>query len=169
MLSAAHIAGGRHPRHVEARVEAFLADMRQQILNMSEEEFAEHREALIVRRQERPKRLNALTSRHWDEIATEAYSFDRGACNFFSNATNPLRCCAVRSDVVEVAALRELSKQDVLNFFDEHVATGSAGRRRLSVRVYSIEHAEDKNADANEERVDDNKVNRHDIRIMTVQ
>lgn len=73
-----HFAGGRHPKHVEARVEAFLADMRQQIVDMSEEEFAEHRQALITRRQERPKRLNALTARHWDEIAVEAYNFDRG-------------------------------------------------------------------------------------------
>lgn len=68
-----------------------------------------------------------------------------------------------RPDVVEVAALRELSKQDVLNFFDKHVAAGGAGRRRLSVRTYSIEHAEDKNADASEERFDDSKVNRYNV------
>lgn len=60
-----------------------------------------HREALASRRLERPKKLSHLTANWWAEITSNQYNFDR--------------------DAVEVAHLRTLSKQDVIDFYKVHV------------------------------------------------
>lgn len=56
-----------------------------------------HREALASRRLERPKKLSHLSANWWAEITSNQYNFDR--------------------DAVEVAHLRTLSKQDVIDFY----------------------------------------------------
>jgi insulysin len=48
----------------------------------------------------------------------------------------------------QVAALKQLTQQDLIDFFDEHVKVGAPRKRTLSVRVYgklhSCEYASDK-------------------------
>lgn len=64
---------------------------------MSDEEFGRHREALAAQRLEKPKQLTTLTHRYWSEITAQQYHFDR---------VN-----------VEVAYLRTLTKNDVIEFY----------------------------------------------------
>ena len=45
---------------------------------MSEEEFKNHVEALAVKRLEKPKKLSSECMRHWGEIVSRQYNFDRG-------------------------------------------------------------------------------------------
>lgn len=47
---------------------------------MTDEEFKNHIEALAVRRLDKPKKLSSECSRHWKEILSRQYNFDRGKC-----------------------------------------------------------------------------------------
>lgn len=64
---------------------------------MSDEEFGRNREALAAQRLEKPKQLTTLTHRYWSEITAQQYHFDR---------VN-----------VEVAYLRTLTKNDLIEFY----------------------------------------------------
>lgn len=65
--------------------------------SISDEEFMRHRDALASRRLERPKKLAHLTSIWWAEITSNQYNFDR--------------------DTIEVAHLKTLTKQNVVDFY----------------------------------------------------
>jgi insulysin len=45
---------------------------------MSEEEFHKHMQALAVKRLDKPKRLVDECNKHWKEIVSHQYNFDRG-------------------------------------------------------------------------------------------
>ena len=45
---------------------------------MTDEEFKNHIEALAVRRLDKPKKLSSECSKHWKEILSRQYNFDRG-------------------------------------------------------------------------------------------
>ena len=45
---------------------------------MSEEEYSNHVEALAVKRLDRPKKLSMECGKHWGEILSRQYNFDRG-------------------------------------------------------------------------------------------
>lgn len=67
------------------------------VMNMSDEEFTRHKEALAARRLEKPKRLGGLTSQFWAEITSQQYHFDRAN--------------------IEVGYLHTLTKEDIVNFY----------------------------------------------------
>lgn len=71
---------------------------------MTDEEFLRHREALAAQRLEKPKQLTTLTHRLWSEITSQQYHFDR-------------------SDV-EVAYLRTVNKNDIIQFYEVRMKTG---------------------------------------------
>ena len=64
---------------------------------MSLEEFERHKEALAAQRLEKPKKLSVLSARFWSEITSQQYNFDRAN--------------------IEVAHLRTMKKQDILEFY----------------------------------------------------
>lgn len=78
---------------------------------MSEEEFARHREALAAQRLEKPKQLSTETNTFWGEITSQQYHFDR---------TN-----------VEVAHLRTLTKDDIIEFYKVSTLTPTRDEVRL--------------------------------------
>jgi insulysin len=45
---------------------------------MEDEEFNKHIEALAVKRLEKPKKLKSEAIKHWSEISSRQYNFDRG-------------------------------------------------------------------------------------------
>jgi len=45
---------------------------------MSDEEYKNHVEALTVKRLEKPKKLSSECMKHWKEILSRQYNFDRG-------------------------------------------------------------------------------------------
>lgn len=64
---------------------------------MPDESFERHREALIDRRLEKPKKLISLTMRWWAEIVSNQLNFDR--------------------DNIEVECIRSLTKQELVDHY----------------------------------------------------
>ena len=52
---------------------------------MSDEEFKNHIEALAVKRLEKPKKLSSECMKHWKEILSRQYNFDRGESRIVTN------------------------------------------------------------------------------------
>lgn len=112
------VQSDRHPNYLDSRIEAFLDSMLTHIIEMSEEDFVKHREAWAAQRLEKPKQLNALTNRFWSEITTQQYHFDRAN--------------------IEVAYLRSLTKNDIIEFYKEVLSQNAEKRKKLSVQVVSL-------------------------------
>lgn len=72
------IQSEKAPHYLESRVEAFLCTMEKAVEEMSEEAFQKHIQALAIRRLDKPKKLSAECAKHWAEIISQQYHFDRG-------------------------------------------------------------------------------------------
>lgn len=59
-------------------MEAFLCTMEKSLEEMSDEAFQKHIQALAIRRLDKPKKLSAECAKHWGEIISQQYNFDRG-------------------------------------------------------------------------------------------
>ena len=106
----------RHPDYLDSRIEAFLAGLEASLQEMEDTEFQTQVEALATKRLEKPKKLSVRNGRYWSEILSQHYHFDR--------------------DSVEVAMLRSLTREDVVQFYRAHVADSPA-RKKLSCHVVS--------------------------------
>lgn len=51
---------------------------------------------------------------------------------------------------VQVAALRQLQKQELIDFFEEYIKIGAARKKSLSIRVYESQHLKEKASDKSE-------------------
>lgn len=72
------IQSEKAPHYLESRVEAFLHTMEKVLEDMNEEAFQKHIQALAIRRLDKPKKLSAECAKHWGEIISQQYNFDRG-------------------------------------------------------------------------------------------
>lgn len=63
--------------------------MKKAVEEMSEEAFQKHIQALALRRLDKPKKLSAECAKHWGEIISQQYNFDRGETSqrFSSNTS----------------------------------------------------------------------------------
>ena len=85
--------------------------------DMDTEEFNRHKQALSDKRLEKPKKLGSRCEKIGAEITSRRYNFKR--------------------DEIEVAALSELTSQDVLDFYDNFIEENAPNRRKLSTHVVS--------------------------------
>ncbi|MCP4489108.1 MAG: hypothetical protein GY820_17615, partial [Gammaproteobacteria bacterium] len=111
------VQGDKDPRFAERRIEAFLRQARSDLESMEEAELEEHRQALITRKLDRPRRLSSLAGLYWGEIQSQQYHFDR--------------------ENVEVEELKGVTKGELLQYFDARLSKGAPKRRKLCVRVLS--------------------------------
>ena len=111
------VQSDRSPEYVDRRIEIFLHSLGDSLASMDEVEFSRHVEALATNRLEKPKKLRVRNGIYWYEILNQHYNFDR--------------------DEIEVSLLRSLSKEDIINFYNKHVAN-SAYRKKLSCHVVSV-------------------------------
>ncbi|KOC65774.1 Insulin-degrading enzyme, partial [Habropoda laboriosa] len=109
------VQSDKHPKYVEQRINIFLSSMLQYISSITEEEFNAHKEALAIRRLEKPKKMTTLSTVFWNEIATQQYNFDRAN--------------------IEVAYLRTLIKEQILKFYKDMLQNDI--QHKLSVHVLS--------------------------------
>ncbi|KAI0634940.1 LuxS/MPP-like metallohydrolase [Trametes polyzona] len=111
----------RPPWFLESRVDAFLETFGDRVANMSDEEFAKHKEGLIVKKLERVKNLYEETSRFWGHIRSGYYDFLRHE--------------------VDASLIRELTLPEVVATYDALVrpSTGAQTRKKLSVHLLSQE------------------------------
>ncbi|KAJ6332050.1 hypothetical protein OIU76_010434 [Salix suchowensis] len=109
------------PGQIDLRVEAFLKMFETKLYEMTDDEFKRNVNALIDMKLEKHKNLREESAFYWREISDGTLKFDRKEC--------------------EVATLKQLTLQDLINFFDEHVKVGAPRKRTLSVRVYGKLHS----------------------------
>ncbi|KAI0764784.1 LuxS/MPP-like metallohydrolase [Fomes fomentarius] len=109
----------RSPWFVEERVEAFLEAFGERLASMPDEEFARHKEGLVVKKLERVKNLGEETDRFWDRIRAGHYDFLRHE--------------------TDASAIRDLSRGEVVEVYDALVrpSSGAKTRRTLSVQLLS--------------------------------
>ncbi|XP_013403642.1 insulin-degrading enzyme [Lingula anatina] len=111
------VQSDRSPEYVESRTEAFLKKMESYILEMTDDIFKKHVEALAKKRLEKPKKMSAQNGKLWSEINCKQYNFDR--------------------DEIEAAHLRTLTKDDVMQFYKELISPEAPKRHKVSVHVVS--------------------------------
>ncbi|XP_030626254.1 insulin-degrading enzyme isoform X2 [Chanos chanos] len=113
------IQSEKAPHYLESRVEAFLKTMEKSVEEMGEEAFQKHIQALAIRRLDKPKKLAAECAKYWGEIISQQYNFDR--------------------DNIEVAYLKTLTKENIIQFYRDLLAIDAPKRHKVSVHVLSRE------------------------------
>ena len=74
-LSYLYTTGTHGPTHVDTRIDAFLSSFARELRDMSEDEFSEHKDALVSAKQQQDGQLYAESDRHWDHIVNRRYNF----------------------------------------------------------------------------------------------
>ncbi|XP_059646301.1 insulin-degrading enzyme-like 1, peroxisomal [Cornus florida] len=118
------------PRHIDLRVHAFLKMFETKLYEMSNDEFKSNVNALIDMKLEKHKNLREESGFYWREISDGTLKFDRREC--------------------EVAALKQLTQKELIDFFNEYVKVGAPGRKTLSVQVYGNLHSSEFKTDKSE-------------------
>ena len=101
--------------YLEERINAFLSLFGDKLRNMSQEDFESHKKSLINKRLEKDKNLSQESSRFWDHITSEYFDFykvDR-----------------------DVAGIKQLTKNDMIEFFEYHVNPISSTRAKISIHM----------------------------------
>lgn len=98
---------------------------------MSAEEFERHKDALAVQKLEKPKRLSTLFNKFLNEISLQQYHFDR--CE------------------KEVIILKTVTKQQLLDFYRNHILSNGPKRSALSIHIVSTAEGGVGNSNAIEE------------------
>ncbi|KAL2641367.1 hypothetical protein R1flu_008954 [Riccia fluitans] len=111
----------KDPDALEGRVEAFLERYAETLEKMPQQDFQRHVDALIEMKLEKYKNLWEESSFFLREITDGTLKFDRPE--------------------VEVAALRKLDKDALIDFFGTYVQRNARRRRTLSLRVYGSQHS----------------------------
>ncbi|KAK7570948.1 hypothetical protein V3481_019038 [Fusarium oxysporum f. sp. vasinfectum] len=101
------------PEFLDSRIEAFLTRYADTLEKMSETELEDHKRSLIVRRLEKLGKLEEESKQHWDEIESEEYDFE------FRQ--------------LDAARIRQLTKAEIVDFFNQHLNPTSSQRARLSI------------------------------------
>ncbi|XP_042422587.1 insulin-degrading enzyme-like 1, peroxisomal isoform X1 [Zingiber officinale] len=106
----------KDPPYLEARVDAFLEMFESKLQEMTNEEYKNYVHALIDMKLEKFKNLWEESAFYWREIVDGTLKFDR-----------------VDS---EVAALKELGKDELIDYFNKFIKIDSPQRKTLCVQVY---------------------------------
>ncbi|KAL4558067.1 hypothetical protein LXL04_036263 [Taraxacum kok-saghyz] len=121
------------PKHIESRVQAFLKMFETTLYEMPDDEFKSNVNALIAMKLEKHKNLREESGYFWREIQDGTLKFDRKDH--------------------EVVALKQLSKAELIAFFDEHIKAGAPQKKVLSVQVYSTPHSKEDTGDDSEGKI----------------
>ncbi|KAE9621676.1 putative insulysin [Lupinus albus] len=118
------------PGDIGQRVEAFLKMFETKLREMTIDEFKSNVNALIDMKLEKHKNLREESSFFWREINNGTLRFDRKD--------------------FEVEALRQLSHEELIDFFNEYVKIGAPQKRTLSVGVYGKLHSSEYKTEASQ-------------------
>ncbi|TKR87334.1 hypothetical protein L596_011747 [Steinernema carpocapsae] len=112
------INGGFDVKYVNERFEAFLKDVRIIIASMTDEEFSNHIKSLTVGLHgSKHKHSTIAAGNVWNEIRHGHFMFKRGE--------------------ILAEELKNINKEDVLNFYDQKISAESKQRQKLSVLTRS--------------------------------
>ena len=116
------IQSDREPKYLDARIERFMSSMRNFIKDMTKEEFETNLKGLIDKRLEKPKNLLSRAGKYWDEIICQQYHFNR--------------------DEIETEAMKGISKNDILDFYDTYICPKSDKRKKLTCYIVPSDTSE---------------------------
>ncbi|GAV58620.1 Peptidase_M16 domain-containing protein/Peptidase_M16_C domain-containing protein [Cephalotus follicularis] len=104
------------PVYLQERVENFIKGLKEMLEGLDDESFGNYRSGLIARLLEKDPSLSCETNRFWSQIIDKRYIFD------FSQK--------------EAQELRNINKNDVINWYKTYLQESSLKCRRLAVRVW---------------------------------
>lgn len=110
----------KDPTHLDQRTEAFFLMFERELQKMTDEDFKNHAAVLLDVKMEKYKNLWEESDFYWREINGGSLQFDR-------------------SDM-EVQALKELKKEDLIAFFNQKIRCNGSERKKLSVHVFGNQH-----------------------------
>lgn len=109
------------PDDLLRRIDTFLIEFRKDFLeNMTEEKLQDYIRSLVANKSEPDKRLSSRSWRFWQEVVCGYRQYDRAQ--------------------KEVEKLSKICKNDIVEFFDDHIAVGGKLRRRVIAQVYGNQH-----------------------------
>lgn len=119
---------------------------------MSEEEYQNQVQSLIVKRLETPKNLGQETQKYWQHISSGYYEFDRGnSLWLFSGELcliiflkNWFPILLISLDDTDVEEIRKITKQDFLEFYNKFIIPNSSNFKKLSVHLRSQKNSQSK-------------------------
>ena len=125
----------KSPAVVDRRIEGFLIQLRQLVVDMDDEEWASHIAAVVTAKTEPDKRLSQEIDRAWQEIVSKPanVSFNRRH--------------------IHAAAVQTITKAELISFFDHYIAAGAPQRAKLAIHTVSAKFATEyeSNPEGNEE------------------
>jgi insulysin len=107
------IQSDRNAKYLESRIDSFLTNYGQVLENMGDAQFEAYKKSIINRRLEKVKNLMTETGRFWLHISSEYY-------DFLQHET-------------DAAAIRNLTKADMVEFFKRYIDPLSPSRAKLSI------------------------------------
>ncbi|KAF8425470.1 Metalloenzyme, LuxS/M16 peptidase-like protein [Tirmania nivea] len=122
------IQSERSAAYLESRIERFLADFKSTFQKMSDEDFKKHVTSQINKKLEKVKNLTQESGRYWMYIGDEFYDF-------------------IQRDE-EVAILRTITKQEIVDFYEKYISPASPQRAKLSIHLIA-EKSTEKNKASN--------------------
>ncbi|GLT63108.1 hypothetical protein SLA2020_356930 [Shorea laevis] len=108
------------PGHIGLRVQAFLKMFETELYKRTHDEFTSSVNALIDMKLEKHKNLQEESRFYWREITHGTLKLDRIEA--------------------EVAALRQLTQAELIDFFNEYIKVGAPQKRTLSIHVVGKGH-----------------------------
>lgn len=103
--------------YVNERIEVFFDGIEEELYTMTQEIFQNHKDSLAAIKLEKPKKMASWFNKYWGEIALQEYHFNR-----FES---------------EVAILKEITKEQMIESYKMNVARNAPNRKKLSVHIVS--------------------------------
>ena len=100
----------------------FMGSMREFIDSMSDDEFETNKQGLAAKRLEKPKKLSSRANKYWNEIVCQQYNFLR--------------------DEMETDDLKNITKGDILKFFDDYICHKSDIRKKIACYIVPSDTSE---------------------------
>ncbi|XP_024542665.1 nardilysin-like isoform X1 [Selaginella moellendorffii] len=107
------------PTHIHKRIEDFIDKLQKTLDDMSEEVFDNYKNCLIAEKMEKDKCLSDETDRHWGHVLDQRYLFD--------------------AHEKEAVALKDIKKEDVVEWYKQHIRAGGSMRRSLCIHVWGCQ------------------------------
>ncbi|XP_043479802.1 insulin-degrading enzyme-like [Leptopilina heterotoma] len=111
------VQSSKHPQYIEERIDNFIDTMKEYIINMTDEKFEKLKDTLESKMHEKPVSMVTLFDSFWKNISTKTYDFVR-------NSLEPL-------------FLANITKNDIIEFFELNVDNNSKCQNTLSIHVIS--------------------------------
>ncbi|KAJ3249457.1 Insulinase (Peptidase M16) [Chytriomyces hyalinus] len=115
-----HVQSEKHPRHVESRILNFVEERMGEVLEvLTEEEFSRHVSTLATKLVQKQKYMMEATEFYCERIGNGSYFFE--------------------GPWLLAERVRQLTRADIIDFYQQFLKEGGANRSKLSVQIWSAQ------------------------------